>query len=1015
MMKKRILCAVSLLLALGARAGDKAADIEKDFNNWPDRARPRVWWHWMNGNISREGITRDLEEMKRAGLGGCYIFNVSDNTPAGPVKFLSKEWFDMTAFAISEADRLGLKFGMHNCPGWSSSGGPWITPDRAMRKLVYSESHIDGGKAVDAQLAAPDKSEYYRDVRVLAFPTLRGDAKGKGYRIPQWKEKTNQVEKARPPFQTDMNVAPEDIIDPRRIVDLTARTDGAGRLRWDAPSGEWTIVRFGYTPIMRQNHPAPDGGTGLECDKFTRESVKFHFDSYVRKIIEGSRRYAGNTFSTVTIDSYEMGTQTWSAAFPEEFARRRGYEPYMWLPAMTGRVVGSPQESERFLWDMRKTMGELYRDNYYGYMRELLNAYGMELAVEPYGNYNVNQLEVGGQADLPMSEFWVGKEPSLTSKMVSSASHTYGKVITGCESFTTNDTWVWTSTPATLKWLGDAIYLMGVNCFIFHSFPHQPRPDIFPGMTMGPHGTFFNWHNTWWQPGKAWFEYLSRCQAMLQEGLFVADVLLYGGDEMPLLLTPDRVAAVPAGYTYDYCPAQVLLDRARVEGGRIVLPDGMNYSLLALPADETMSLDVLRKIKALVEQGATVVGQRPVRSTGLKDHAAADSEVQAIASQLWGPANSPGSSGSASGSSASNSALASGPQVGPNPVSPPAPAPQVRSVGKGKVCSGMTVGEALQRLGLQEDFAAEGSPLKYLHRRVEGANGVGGADIYFVVNPTHGAVDALCRFRVEGRTPELWDPVTGRMRPATLYSCDGGATSIPMTFEDSQSVFIVFRNSGKGDKDLVPAHSLAALAKEQSERRAAARREIDLSTGWTVTFDPKMGGLQGDVAFERLTSWSDNAAPDVKYYSGTARYKKDIDIPATMIDKVSRLEFGRIFDLGRVVVNGVDCGTLWTPPYAADISAAVRPGCNTIEVEVTNGWTNRLIGDERYPAQGDFTHHNQKFKGVGLDSLPDWWASGAPRPASQRVGFATWRVFKKDSPLLPAGITGEIKFVSSSE
>ncbi|GHU99872.1 hypothetical protein FACS1894159_04610 [Bacteroidia bacterium] len=1007
-----------LSLMLGSLCGyGHAQSTLTRFNNYPDEAKPRTWWHWMYGSISREGITHDLEKMKEAGLGGCYIFNVSDKMPAGPVKMLSKEWYDLTLFAIKESDRLGLKFGMHNCPGWSSSGGPWNDQASAMQKLIFSQATAAGG-VVDITIPKGTKQDYYRDVCVLAFPTLKGDENGKGYRFHNWEEKSGVVQKVTGEhFTAAQPTDAGNIVKKEAIIDVSSFMDDNGRLQWKAPAGNWTIIRFGHTYINKENHPAPPEATGLEVDKFNPDAVKHHFDSYCGKIIKMARQYAGKTFTTITIDSYEMGIQNWTGAFPKEFAKRMGYDIKPYLVAMTGRVVGSPEETERFLWDFRKTINDLFVDNYYKRMRELINAEGIQLAVEPYGNINVSHFDIASVPDVPMSEFWANGTPGANLAMVSSIGRIYGKNIIDCESFTSfPKDGVWYQHPHSLKRGGDIAYIHGVSRYVFHSWPHQPRPDITPGVTMGPHGVFFASSNTWVLPGKAWFEYHSRCQSLLQAGLYSADVLYFVGEDAPLNTGTalKRISAtLGKGYLFDYCNTDAFLNRTAVRDGKITLPDGLSYNLLVLPEDVAMSPAVARKIKELVEAGARVLGPRPTLAKGLNGYPTSDKTVEEIGRQVWGAAS--GASGE-------------------------------KSYGKGKVYWGVDANAILASMGKGADFSfsrISGKPdLNFIHRQTDDAQ------YYFVANAAQ-AGKVICTFRAGNKSPELWDPTSGTAIKPAIYSRNGETVSVPLEFDTYQSVFVVFRSEDRSDpvRDVVsngvslvdqgiagvgfPDFQFdgeklvvcsAVKGKLEIERASGKKNvvemsssaPIDISSKWQVWFDPTMGG-PGQTTFPSTVSWTDNAVDGIKYYSGTARYRKEVDIPASAPGNGKRifLEFEKIADLGKISVNGQKCGTLWTPPYRMEITKHVKSGKNVIEIEATNTWNNRMIGDERYAPDAEYYDPvGSKFAGTfGLKQWPEWFFSGKPRPASKRIAFATWRVYKPDSPLHDAGIIGKVSIV----
>ena len=996
-----------------------AQDIEKKFTAWPDEAKPRAWWHWMNGNITRQGITSDLEHMKSAGLGAAYIFNVSDNIPHGPVQVLSDAWFDLMVFAIQEADRLGLQMGMHNCPGWSASGGPWIDPAHAMKKIIYEERCIEGGKKVDIKLDFPTKQEFYRDIKVLAFPTLKGDEKGKGYRFEQWVERTGAVDKT-----AGMNMPPlkksdeENIIAKDQVVDISPYMDASGHLKWDAPAGKWTIIRFGYTNLSTKNHPAPPEATGLECDKFDRASIQLHFDAYVGKVIERAKPYVGKAFKSVVIDSYEAKIQTWTDAFPAEFRSRRGYDIYTYLPCLTGRILGTPEETDRFLWDFRRTIADLFTDVYYKTMKELTNSYGMLLSVEPYGNYNTNNIDLGVHCDTPTGEFWAGRDPGHSVKLAASIGHIYDRKYIETESFTAlPNEGVWWNSPRTLKAQGDYVYTMGITRFTFHSYPHQPRPEIRPGMTMGPHGTFFSSTNTWWDAGKAWFTYLGRSQAMLQWGNYAADILYYPGEDAPLTVAnifgKVNKDKLHPGNLYDFCNSDVICNRIKIEGGKITLPNGAQYSLLVLPESNTISVGMLTRIKELVHAGMMLLGSKPTRAKGLEGYPQSDEQIGKLADELWG--KSAGKSGS-------------------------------KSYGKGKIYWGMPVQTILNEIEVLPDFEAkEGGDLNlnFLHRRL------GGQDVYFIANRAEKSGKVKCYFRVNGKIPELWDAVTGRMIQPAIWYREKEMTCVPLDFYSFSSIFVLFRSN---DRDADPVQDILVEGKSILDhgsfaygdvyvddagklhldaykeggyelRKASGAREtvqvgkadhvVDVSGSWDVYFDPKMGG-PGKVSFDALESWTKNTNDEVKYYSGTAVYTRDVELPASMTGKRIWLEFDSVMDIAQVQVNASECGTLWTPPYRIDISQFAKPGRNRLEISVTNAWNNRLIGDERHPLVSKYVNAGGKWEGTyRVHEIPAWYLQGEPLPASKRVAFSTWRVYDLHSPLIDAGLIGQAKIVAT--
>jgi hypothetical protein len=796
----RILGLTSVLLML-AGSSRAQVDLEEDFQNPPDVARPHTWWHWMNGNITKEGITADLEAMKQIGLGGAQIFNVSEAIPDGPVLFMSPEWRELVKHAVAEADRLGLELCIHNCAGWSSSGGPWITPDVAMQMVVVSETHATGAARFTATLPQPEtRRDYYQDIAVLAFPTPRDDTQ----RIADIGPKAGYA--ARYGQQPQLDDFPaESIVKRADILELTDKLGDDGRLVWDVPVGDWTILRIGYTPTGKDNHPAPESGRGLECDKLSRAGLAAHWAGMMGQVVQDLGPLAGRTLNNCLIDSYEVGHQNWTPRFREEFEQRRGYDPLLLLPVLTGRVVDSGEVSERFLWDLRRTIADLFADDYFGYFSELCHANGMLASIEPYdGPFEC--LLAGRDADIPMGEFWVGSGGESNScKLAASVAHTYGRSIVGAESFTASpQRGRWQNYPYALKAVGDLMHSVGINRFIVHRYAHQPWLDKFPGMTMGQWGTHFERTVTWWDPGAAWVRYLTRCQYLLQQGLFVADVCYFAGEAAPngAPHNPDLKAK---GYDYDACNADVLLNRTSVKNGRLVLPDGMSYGMLVLPDTPFMTPRLLAKLRDLVEQGATVIGPQPVKSPSLSDYPAGDVAVQKLAAEVWGDCD--------------------GQTV------------KEHAFGKGRVIWGKSLEEVLAAKGVKPDCAFASAAAKpkmaWIHRVVDGA------DLYFVSNQKSRAQEVECTFRVSGKVPELWHADTGETEVAPLWSEQDGRITVPIRFDPAGSVFVVFRRqAGRGDHFVSmsqPKVEGAESGEERIEIRAAFYEAVDGAGGADVT------------------------------------------------------------------------------------------------------------------------------------------------------------------------------------
>jgi hypothetical protein len=663
-----IICLAAFALSAsiaGCRPAPKSSgELDRNFAAPPLTARPWVYWFWLNGNITRAGITADLEAMKRAGIGGVLIMEVDQGAPLGPVAFAGPAWRELFKFVNSEADRLGLEVNMNNDAGWCGSGGPWITPEFAAQKVVWTETAVVGPKHFQGAIAAPGKvAGYYRDIRVLAFPTPRSGARIEGLAYKAAEAPTDFHYGGRSSLLPTRTIWPEppagETVARDGIVDLTERLDASGRLTWDVPGGSWTILRFGYTPTGSTNEPSPASGRGLDCDKMSREAMDVHFAGFLGKLIADVGPRIGKSFVSVHIDSWEVGEQNWTRNFPAEFRARRSYDLLPFLPVMAGRIVDGRAISERFLWDLRQTISELVLDNYAGRLRELANQSGLRLSIEAYTGCPTDELAYGGRADEPMGEFWPwwfgsGKPYGFgfTCTEMASSGHVYGKTIIGAEAFTSTDEERWQSHPATVKALGDWAFCEGINRFVFHRYAMQPWLDVKPGMSMGPWGLHYERTQSWWNLSKAWHEYLARCQYLLRQGLFTADVCYLGAEGSPQSIgVQKRFFARSSdnrdeprdrsGYNYDLCPPEALLTRMSVKDGRLVLPDGMSYRILVLPQIETMTPALLAKIKELVEAGATVVGPRPVNSPSLKDFPKSDLQIKAMAEAMWGAGEAP--------------------------------------------------------------------------------------------------------------------------------------------------------------------------------------------------------------------------------------------------------------------------------------------------------------------------------------------------------------------------------------
>lgn len=1094
---KPALFGVLLWIAASAvclEATDQKDTLAEGFTRPPDEAKPRVYWWWLNNLVSKEGITRDLEEFKAKGIGGVLLFNAG--APAGPMPsgpdFMSLEWRELVKHSLHEADRLGLEVSINLCSGWDA-GGPWITDDTASHHYVQAELGLTGPQKYSGKLPQPPgNAKAFRDVAVQAFrtpagpdvvsipqPRVTASSAQKGYPAAKavdgdeqtmwvsdgWKEgdaptpqrpewllleypqpvqteilwivprspygpreieiqisadgrafttvkkhtlkrggeeaiplpptrsqilrvlvtasySTQNVQIAEVAVQRPANRALRSLLalksgrdsvsnmgsvragveaplgpppfspdvlalDPAAIVDLTDRLQPDGTLTWDVPAGEWTIVRTGYTTTGQKVSCSTKGGEGPEMDWLDARAMDLHFRSMAEVLLADSAPLVGKSLKYLHDDSWEVGLPNWTQDFLAQFRKYRGYEARPYLPALAGHAVGSPEISDRFLYDLRKTIADCLAENHYARCAELAHARGLGIHPEAGGPcwpkvVPMDALKNLGRCDIPMGEFWQsshwreGHNQNTNGKQTATAAHVYGKRWVMAEAFTSIGP-QWEEGPAELKPTADIALCEGINRFVHHTATSTRPADGKPGYEYFA-GTHFNPNITWWEQAGAWTAYISRCQWLLSRGLFAADVCYYNGDWAPNLVEPKHVdPALGPGYDYDVCNAEVLLTRMSVKDGRIVLPDGMSYRVLALPDRKFMPLEILKKIKGLVETGATVVGPRPEKDPGLKNYPQCDDEVRKLAGELWGECD--------------------GKTV------------KERKVGNGRIVWGNSLREVLAESGVAPDFEHTGKDkdafLDFIHRRD------GDTEIYFIANRPGRDEAARCTFRVSGRQPELWDPVSGAMREAAAFSQADGRTTLPLDFAPYGSVFVVFRKPIPADRQGTAAGNSPRFSEP-----------VELRGSWTVRFDPKWGGPQEPAQFEKLVDWTARSDAGVKYYSGTANYAYEVFDLSPSINLNAQaaiyLDLGEVRSVAEVRLNGKELGVLWTRPFRVEVSGAIKPQDNRLEVRVTNLWPNRLIGDAALPAEKRFTRtHVTKFR--------------------------------KDTPLLPSGLLGPVK------
>ncbi|WP_298551293.1 glycosyl hydrolase [uncultured Algibacter sp.] len=1096
-------------------------ELVKGFQNPPDSAKPLTWMHVMSGNMSKVGITKDLEAIADVGIGGVLIFNITHNIPNGPIQFNSTEHIEMMTFAATECERLGLSFGIHNCDGWTASGGPWVPVEHSMKQLVYRETIIDGGE-INMILPEPSKiANFYRDVAVLAYPALNSELKdsnnptkiscsepsfdiniatnGKiderselivpkdGNTWIQWdfiepftvKSFLLKAQKQRykNPFKLQSsndgvhfkdeltmkmsrhgkyeytidetfegitaryfrfvtnvpldiaeisltntsrynnmisrtsilrknngglpNIKEVDksmVINKDAILDLTRFMDDKGVLKTTLPKGKWTIMRFGYTTTGVVNDPASIAGTGLEVDKFSRESFDVFYEGHVQKMIDAAKDMAPNAFQFIEIDSYEVGGQNWTKAYEKQFEDAYGYDLIKFLPLYAGRYIDNAQTIDGVLWDIRNFNSKLMSDNYYGYFNDRCHADGFKTYLEPYGNAGFNNLDIASKTDIPMGEFHAGHKLMLRDAV--SAAHIYGKNLISAEAFTSGGNISFEGHPGFFKNNGDEAFSHGVNEIMFHRFAHQANTHVKPGMGMSKFGSHIDRTQTWWDnAGKAWFKYLARSQYLLRKGIPVVDILAFVGDGSPnTTATRKGVRDLPNHINYDGINTDVLLNRVKVENGKLVLPEGGKYHALYLNNVKQIHLSTLKRIADLANQGVIVIGRKPNKIGGYSISEAQQIEFNQLLEKVWDK-------------------------------------PTTYDVIEWETL--------YEKHNIPVDLKIKaGEHINYTHRKT--AN----EDIYFFFNPDNTKRVYECTFNVDGRIPELWNPMNGETTLLSTFEHVDGKTKVSISMEAKASTFVVFQKSSNGINSVKPSTAvnntnLSFKLNNSGDTEIEAiqnglyevaftngsKQEVDIQNipspilikgDWKVTFpDLKMGSQT--YTFPKLSNWTLHETEGVRHYSGTAIYQKTFKVDKKLLNTnyKLKLDLGQVNVIARVIINDQDMGVLWMSPHKVDITSVLKAGKNDLRIEVTNQWTNRLIGDENFPNVSGYDlrpHLNStllikdpQLSLINRNNMVDWYTNNEPAPLGQRSTFTTHPFYKKGDDLLPAGLVGPVK------
>ena len=1040
------------LLAVGCTSHKGLDSLRSNFQSPPNEARPGVYWYFMDGNLSKEGITGDLEEMKQAGIGNVLFLEVNVGVPRGKVDFLSEEWQSLFVHAVNEARRLGIELTMGTGPGWAGSGGPWVKPEQSMRMLVATDTIAKGSAKFDAVLAVPPPFKpqynywpltpelrkqweaYYQDVCVLAFPApdVEHRIDDIGEKVLYYRAPYSSMQGVKPWIPTvDMYMDEEKAlaIDRNKVIDLTDKMDASGRLQWDVPEGKWTIMRFVMRNSGAISRPAPYPGLGFEVDKFDTAHLDTYFDNYLGALLRKTNKTGEvekrGGWTMLHIDSWEMSSQNWSDNFRSEFTRRRGYDPLKYLPVYTGRFIDNAEVSERFLWDVRQTGMELVVENHARHFQKLGSRYGLTLSIQPYDMNPASDFDLASVADMPSCEFWAnghGYNTVYGCTESSSVAHIYGRPVVEAEAFTAHTEEGWTLYPETVKNQGDWAFAFGINRFVYHTHAHKTflSERVRPGMTMGPYGVHWDRGQTWWKMSSAYHRYVTRCQYILRQGRTVADILYLNKEGAPHVFTPPasaftsdptpddnsrwnyrKHALMPdrRGYNFDVCSPAALIELAEVNDGRIVFPSGASYRILVLPKSQTMTPQLLQKIETLIKNGAVVIGNPPSQSPSLVNYPACDDELRKCAERIWGKIASKAVE------------TAPGTQFTP-PVISEEEALGVATgtqYGKGLIFYGgaysacaegeiypeyQPVASLLNKLGEKEDFVSQSGKVRYTHRSVA---------------PAETGTKAAAETELPANSEIYF--VSNRTDKTLKDICTFRAVGVPELWNpvDGSMRRIEEYNAANGLVSVpmeFAAHQSYFVvfdnqngAKAEKVFRIAEQKELKrIDEPWDVRFDTLLGGPE-KVRFDKLSDWSKNDDQRIRYYSGSAFYTTTFDVGEFDKNASLLLDLGTVKNIARVKLNGKDLGIVWTAPWQVDISKTVKKKGNKLEIEVANLWPNRLIGDEHLP-----------YDGVKDGKFPDWLLNNTPR-TSGRVTFTTVRYYRKDSPLLESGLIGPVAIV----
>jgi hypothetical protein len=1048
---------LSLILALSVSHAALAADALRDgFQTPPAEARPQVFWQWINGNVTQEGIHLDLEWMKRAGIGGSILFDIGFGSPPIPqyvekrVGYGSPEWKAAVRYAASESKRLGLQFGMQAGGGWSETGGPWVKPQEAMKKLVWSETIVSGKGPVvlapppgvsgpfqdlpiSARFAEP---KLYRDVAVVAWredatPTVMEASSsagpvttakladgayaapaieklaGEGWVLLRYAEPVNAravtvaVDGAMPngvveasddgqsfriltnlpgevrqglPVRTfafaktsarvfrlrlaadtkptavtefaihsDARVdrfqekagwgvltdnwasatpATEAAIAPAGVLDLTSRLKPDGTLDWTPPSaGRWRVLRYGWSLTGRRDTPAAAESLGLEVDKLNADHVRAHMRGLLEPLkAELGDLYGQDGLGFVVTDSWEVGQQNWTEAMAAEFQARRGYALTPWLPVLAGRVVRSAEASDRFLADYRRTIADLLTERHFAEITRILHAEGMRYDAEAPGvdlPTIADGLQAKGRVDIPMGEFWVypeGKPPP--------AAHVADVREAASAAHVYGKQLVG----------AEALTTMGEDPWRTGPWQHKRIVDRYMAEGINHFVLHTSAHQPFTdrKPGmtlRQYGQHLSRNETWAEGEMRAwTDYLARSG----WMLRQGRPGADIAYFQGEDAATSL----PYVEGGKPNLPAGWDFDYL--DAESLVERLAVKDGRLVLPSGAGYAALViPVRVERISLPLLRKLDALVTAGGLI-IGERPKGSPTLSGGAAADAEWAK----------------LVDKLWSGPIRTGAVEPALIQRSS--PAVTNQGQDLVWTRRVLDDG------EVYFLANTSDRPLTVAPSFRVTGKAPELWRADTGQGEPAAFAQRDG-RTEVPLELAPYDAVFVVFRT---------PTSDLARTALV-----GPSKVSKPLDGPWTVKFEPGWGAPES-VTLPKLASWTDNADPGVRYYSGAATYEKTLEVPRAWLKGRVQLDLGTVHEFATVTLNGKALPTQWKPPYAVDVTDALKPGRNSLSIRVVNFWANRMIGDLQ--------------------------------PGAKPYTFAPIQPFKPDDPLSPSGLIGPV-------